>query len=280
MTISLNKTIAYTKNWKPTFWIALVLGVLLSLLLITLEPFDNSNSFSNKYFILSGYTLCILIPVLLVHPIENYFYTLQTNRWYIINEILYVVSTLFIIFLFSFLYHFYVVSGLSSFTFASIWDFIKDYGVPFIPIVVPLWVYLRSKYGVIEVPLYDKENHKKRTSVTITGNNKSETLTIFESDFVFARAQQNYVDIYFNTESGMQQKTFRSTLSNIMKQLPTAWQVHRSYLVNLDYLTAVEGNARKRFMKISKTEETIPISQIYYRALGKRLSNSPQELQN
>ncbi|MEM5565267.1 LytTR family DNA-binding domain-containing protein [Psychroserpens sp. AS72] len=277
--MSLNKTIAYTKNWKHTFWIALLLGGLIPILLMTLEPFDNSNRFAYKYLILSGYAFCIIIPLLLVHPIENYVYKIQTNRWFILNECLYIITTLFLIYIFSFFYHFYVVSGLPTFTSELIWDFIKSFGLPFIPIVVPLWLYLRSKYGVIEVPMFDKEHPKKVKTVTIVGNNKSETLTIFESDFIFAKAQQNYVDVYFNTENGMEQQTFRSTLSNIMKQLPKAWQVHRSYLVNLDYLTTVEGNARKRFMKISVSEDTIPISQVYYKALNKRLSNSSLELQ-
>jgi hypothetical protein len=278
--ISLNKTIAYTKSWKHTFWIALLLGGLLPVLLMTLEPFDNSNTFAYKYLILSGYALCIIIPLISVHSIENYFYQVQTNRWFIVNEVLYILSTLFIIFIFSFLYHFFLISGLPSFTPAAIWDFIKSFGLPFIPIIVPFWLYLRSKYGIIEVPMYDKGSAKKVKNVTIRGTNKSETITIFESDFIFAKAQQNYVDVYFKTDDGMQKETIRSTLSNIMKQLPKAWQVHRSYLVNLDYLTAVEGNARKRFMRISETEAIIPVSQIYYTALNKRLSNSSQELQN
>ena len=278
--ISLNKTIAYTKNWKHTVWMALLLGVLLPVLLITLEPFDNSNSFSYKYLILSGYAFCIIVPLLLAHPIENYVYKIQKNRWFIVNECLYIIATLFLIFLFAFFYHFYVVSGRASFTSDLIWHFIKSFGLPFTPIIVPLWLYLRSKYGVIEVPMSSIERSKPVKTITIVGNNKSETLSIFESDFIFAKAQQNYVDVYFKTADGMQQKTFRSTLSNIMKQLPKAWQVHRSYLVNLDYLTTVEGNARKRFMRISETEETIPISQVYYKALSKRLSNSSQELQN
>ncbi|ADY30066.1 LytTR family transcriptional regulator [Cellulophaga lytica] len=278
--ITLNKTIAYSKNWKHTFMIALLLGTFVSILLIALEPFDSNNEFSYKYLILSGYAFCLIIPILLVHPIENYFYKIQTKRWFVLNECLYIIATAFIVFLFAFFYHFYVVSGLSSFTSKLIWGFIKSFGIPFTPIVVPFWLYLRSKFGSIEVPLYNKENTKRNKTITIVGNNKSETLTIFESDFIFAKAQQNYVDVYYNTENGMQQKTFRSTLSNIMKQLPKAWQVHRSYLVNLDYLKTVEGNARKRFIRISATEETIPISQIYYEALKKRLSNSSQQLQN
>lgn len=272
--ISLNKTIAYTKNWRHTFLIALVLGILVPVLLITLEPFDNSNDFSFKYLILSGYSLCIIIPIILIHPLENYVYNIQTKRWFIINEVFYITGTLLLIFLLSFLYHFFLISLQSSFTSEAVWGFIKSFGLPFIPIAVPLWLYLRSNYGAIEVPFYDKENSRSKKTVTIVGNNKSETLTICEADFIYAKAQQNYVDVFYKTDNGMQQETFRNTLSNIMKQLPKAWQVHRSYLVNLDYLESVEGNARKRYIRISTTEETIPISQIYYKALSKRLSNS------
>lgn len=278
--IALNKTIAYTKSWKHTLWIALIVGAVLPLLLITLQPFDNSNSFSYKYIILLGYTLCIIIPILGIHPLENYSYKHQVNRWFIINESIYIVVTGFIIFVFTFFYHFYVVSGLSSFSFTSIWNFIRSYGLPFTPIIIPLWLYLRSKYGVIEVPLKSTGNAVNNKSVTIHGESKSEILTIFESDFIYAQSQQNYVDVYYDIENVIHQKIFRSTLSNIIKQLPNAWQVHRSYLVNLDNLTTVEGNARKRFIRISKIEETIPISQKYYVALKKRLSNSSQELQD
>ncbi len=274
--ISLNKTIAYTKNWKHTLLIAFLLGAVFALLLITLEPFDSNTNFSYKNLILSGYGLCVLLPILVLHPVENYVYKMLTNRWFVLNECIYITSTLFTIFVFSFFYHFFVISGLPSFTHQLIWVFIKSYGIPFIPLIVPLWLYLRSKYGQIEVPDYKAENTKKLRKITINGVNKTETLTLFESDFVFAKAQQNYVDLYFNTEKGMQQKTFRSTLSNINKQLPKAWQIHRSYLVNLDYIKTVEGNARKRFVRLTNTEETIPISQLYYKALSKRLSNSSQ----
>ncbi len=278
--IALNKTIAYTKSWKHTLWISVLLGAVLPILLISLEPFDTSNSFSYKYARLSGYALCIILPILLVHPFENSIYKRHENRWFIINEVLYILITFFIIIIFSFLYHFYVVSGLTVLDTGSIWNFMWTFGVPFTPILVPLWLYLRSKYGVIEVPSEESQKDRKDKQITIQGENKSETLTIPESAFIYAQAQQNYVEVYYNNDNVMQQKMFRSTLSNIMKQLPNAWQVHRSYLVNLEYLEAVEGNARKRVMKITKVEDVIPISQKYYVALQNRLSNSSRKLQN
>lgn len=277
--IALHKTIAYTKRWKHTLWIALLLGALLPLLLILLEPFDTSNQFSYKYLRLSGYALCIIIPILGIHPLENYVYKKQDNRWFVVNECIYIATTLFIIFILSFFYHFYLVSGLSILNTAALWGFMWTFCLPFTPFIVPLWLYLRSKYGMIEIPNQDIWGTKKERVVTITGENKSETMTIHESDFIYAHSQQNYVDVYYMTKEGVTQKVFRSTLANIMKQLPNAWQVHRSYLVNLDYLQTVEGNARKRFMTITITEENIPVSQKYYVALQKRLSNSSLNLQ-
>lgn len=277
--IAFNKTIAYTKTWKHTLWIALLVGAILPLLLITLEPFDTSNSFSYKHLRLAGYAICIVLPILVVHPFENYVYKRQVKRWFVLSEFLYILVTLFLIFVCCFFYHFYVVSGASTLNTSYIWGFIGTFGLPFTPIIVPLWLYLRSKYGVIEVPLQDKKHVIVEKSITIQGESKSETLTILESDFIYAQSQQNYVEVFYLTKDEVQQKMLRSTLSNIIKQLPNAWQVHRSYLVNLDYLTAVEGNARKRFMKISHIEDSIPISQKYYAALSKRLSNSSQDLQ-
>ncbi|WP_179005786.1 LytR/AlgR family response regulator transcription factor [Winogradskyella forsetii] len=278
--IALNKTIAYTKSWKHTIWIAVLLSLIVPLLLILLEPFDSSNDFSNKNLLLSGYAFCILVPIIILHPVENTFYQRQKNRWFVFSECIYILLTLLVILIGTFFYHFYFISGLANFNINMICGFVKSFGLPFTPIIVPLWVYLRSKYGIIEVPGLHDVALKDDKKIIIKGENKTETLALLESDFIYAHSQQNYVDIYYNTDDGVEELMFRFTLSNIMKQLPNAWQVHRSYLVNLDYLTTVEGNSRKRFMKISKIEEPIPISQKYYLALKTRLANSSQTLQN
>jgi len=273
---TLNKTIAYIALWKHTFLVAGLLGVLLPALLIFLEPFDTSNEFAYKNLRLSGYGLCLALPVLLLHPVENFIYRKQGKRWFVVNELFYIGITFLLMIACCFFYHFYVMSGLTTPNLGSIWNFLKYYGLPFTPILIPLWLYLRSKYGIIEVPVQGEAAFAKAENITLHGENKSEALTIATSDFIYAQSQQNYVAVHYKTEHGIQQEMLRSTLSNMMMQLPNAWQVHRSYLVNLDYLERVEGNARKRFMKITEVAEPIPISQKYYDALKKRLSNSSQ----
>jgi len=278
--IALNKTIAFIKNWKHAFIVALLLGILLPLLLILLEPFDtNQASFKFKTLKLAGYALCIIFPILIIHPIEIYLYKKQHNRWFVLNEAIYILVLLFIMYACAFLYHFLVIGVKNTLRVDDMWSFMIHFGLPFAPILIPFWLYFRSKFGIIEV-LQTRKNQSIDKIITIKSANKSENFSINESDFVYAQAQQNYVVINFRQGNVLNQKMIRSTLSNLMKQLPSAWQVHRSYLVNLDYFESVQGNSRKRTMSIDNISTPIPISQKYYSALKDRLTNSSQKLQN
>jgi len=269
--------IVYTKSWRFATLIALIVGVSLPTFLILLEPFDTNNSnISYKNLKLMGYGLCLFLPVLLLHPIENLIYKNQDKTWYLINEIVYLVLLFLIAVSCCFIYHFYVIGYRSQMKFQQFIDFIWYFGLPFAPIIIPPWVYLRSKYGIIDVANKKIELNEK---ITITGENKFERLTIHNSDFVYAQAQHNYVSIYYRTSSEIQHKMIRSTLSNVLRQIPKAWRVHRSYLVNLNYLKSIEGNSRKRSISLSENLDTIPVSQKYYKSIQKRLSNSSLRVQ-
>ena len=277
--ISLNKTIAYSKTWKKTFYTGVILGAIVAGIIIFLKPFDSANfTASYKNLRLAGYTLCVLLPILLLHPLENAWFKRQHNRWYVYNEIIYVIAALLFILLLSATYAFFVVNESSGITVRFYKDFYRYFGLPFAPIVLPIWWYLRSNFGSIEVP--SVKELSTDSLITILGESKQEKLSLAFSKFIYAQAQQNYVVIHYLNEEELQQKMIRSTLSNLRSQVPDAWQVHRSFLVNLDYLKTVEGNARKRFVSLSVASDAIPISQKYYDALRKRLSNSSQNLQN
>lgn len=275
--LALNKTIAYTKSWTNTIKTSIVLGFFIAMLLIFLGPFGTSfDTFPYKNIKLAGYALCFIFPIVCVHVVENSIYKKQNSRWFIWNEILYVILVLFLVLLFSFFYHYYTISAKNELSTRSLIGFVRHFGLPFTPVFVPIWVYLRSKFGTIEIL---ETKTLKSKSITIQGENKSESFNLLDSDFIFAQAQQNYVVINYKVEDDVDKKMIRSTLSNLAKQLPNAWQVHRSYLVNLDFLKSVEGNARKRFLTLTIIEEDIPVSQKYYDALKNKLSNSSQNHQ-
>lgn len=271
-----NKTIAYVISHKKNALIGLIVGAVVAGIIIFLEPFDSENYDATfRLLRLSGYALCILLPVMLCHFVENAIYKRQNYRWYLHNEILYLVPVFLLILICCALYNFYVINGLSGLSWNTVWMFVKLYGLPFVPIIFPIWAFLRSTWGKIEISATTISADKKKT---ITGDNKSERVEFLFTNFIYAQSQQNYITLFLVEDGEIKQKIIRSTLSSLIHQLPEAWQVHRSYLVNLQYLDSVSGNSRKRQMNLTIDLNPIPISQKYYDALQKHLSNSSQNV--
>lgn len=277
MNFTLNRPIAYTMSWSHTMVIGTILGAGLSVVLVFLQPFDTAQyDIDYKMLRLWGYGLCCLIPVLLLHPLENALYTAQKNKWYLLNELGYVIISLLFIFTACYFYNTFVVNTNLDFSIRGWRYFMIHYGVPFMPILGPIWLYFRNRFGKIRLPEEDMQEEKQ---ISIQGDNKSESLVISTSHFIYAQAQQNYVTIYYLKEDTVAQKMMRSTLSNLQKQLPDAWQVHRSFLVNLAYIQSISGNSRKRIIHLTVAPDAIPISQKYYEALQKRDAISSQNVQ-
>lgn len=273
----LKRTIAYLEDWKKNALVGFILGAIVATIIIFLEPFDSeAYEASYKVLRLSGYGFCMFVPVVIFHLIENAIYRKQGRRWYIINEIVYTVIVFLIILICCAVYNFYIVNGLSGITWKSISGFLKLFGFPFLPIIFPIWLYLRFNWGTIKIS-EDPEEQSVRKE--IVGDNKGEKIGFAYTEFVFAQSQQNYVILHLKTTEGLKQEMIRTTLANLSKQLPEAWQVHRSYLVNLFYLDSVAGNSRKRQMNLTVELPPIPISQKYYEALQKHLAISSQNVQ-
>jgi len=270
---SFNRLIAYTEKWKPTFIVGLIVGASLSILLIFLQPFDTDKSvIPYKNLRLAGYTIAVLLPILLLHPIENYIYKRQKNQWYVLNEIVYILPSLLVVLCSTYLYKGWVMDSGQGLSWRAWKGFLTYAGIPFLPILGPLWVYFRIRFGFIRLPESKKEQND--TLITLIGTNKSDQLTLITNDFVYAQAQQNYVSVVYKEGEEIKQEMIRATLSRIHEQLPEVYQVHRSYLVNLYYLKTVKGNVRKREMLFTLPLEPIPVSQKYFEALQYKLSNS------
>lgn len=269
----LNKRIPYTRSWPQTILIGLAMAALLVFVLIFLQPFDTYyHKAPNKNLMLAGYGPCVFFSLMLAHLVERLTYRLQSNKWYVWNEIVFVLLAMVLMISASYLYNYLYVNRLPL-SLDSWWSFIRGIGSPFVVILAPFWIYMRLRSGIIE----KQEVADKQKQVVISGQNKSESFRLSPQDFIYAQSQQNYAVIYFQTEDQqVDKKMIRITLAQLNDQIPSAVQVHRSYLVNLDFLKEVKGNARKRFMELSMVPVPIPVSQKYYRNIKDQLSNSSQ----
>ncbi|WP_296704789.1 LytTR family DNA-binding domain-containing protein [Algoriphagus sp.] len=91
------------------------------------------------------------------------------------------------------------------------------------------------------------------------GTGINDNLIISFKDFIYAQAQNNYVEIIYKKEEGLGKGLIRSTLSEQVNKIQSPYLVrcHRSYMVNLFHVRAISDGSE---MKIFLNYLTQPIS--------------------
>ena len=273
MAIQLNRTIGYTQSWKSTILIGVILSAVFCFILIFLQPFDTySTDLPYKNLKLAGYAIPILISILGIHIFENTWFA-KTSKWTVLNEVLFMTIGTITITVLSFIYLNSIVNP-TALPWSEFFPWFRVFGLPFAPIFLLLWCYLRFRFGKIELI---KSSTKQTKTVRIEGTNANESLELDWSKFIIAKAQSNYIEIFFiNEEHQKTSKTIiRSTLSKVLGQLPDAIQIHRSYIINLDQLVKLEGNVRKGWCYLKGIEEAVPVSPKHFKAIKDSFQNHP-----
>ncbi|MDB4148702.1 LytTR family transcriptional regulator, partial [Flavobacteriaceae bacterium] len=113
-----------------------------------------------------------------------------------------------------------------------------------------------------------KEFIKNSRHVThqISTDLKNETFSFIENDFIYAIADGNYTDICFLDENKLKKETHRVTLSSFeiqLKEVSSLVRCHRSYMVNLNKLKNLSGNAQGLKIELINHSKIIPVSRKY-----------------
>jgi hypothetical protein len=105
------------------------------------------------------------------------------------------------------------------------------------------------------------------SQITVTSPSSQDTQSFKISDFLFAKSDGNYVEFEIKSETGTtNRKIARNTLSNVYDQLSRydkIVRVHRSYIVNLEHVQSVSGNAQGYKISLHHTDILIPVSRTY-----------------
>jgi len=148
----------------------------------------------------------------------------------------------------------------------------------FILFYIPFLFYGKYKYYQLMV----SPQQEGQSAFILKGGGK-DAIAIAPEKILFLKADDNYVDILSISEEGtsLKKTTLRATLKSLDIQLqgyPQFQRVHRSYIVNLNYLLSWEKNE----LVLATEDETvnIPISSKYKRHLQQlmgKTSYSPQK---
>lgn len=119
-------------------------------------------------------------------------------------------------------------------------------------------------------------------AIELRGDNQKEVLSLSASSLLFIASSDNYVRVQYREEGLPKSLLLRSTLKKMEEQLalhPSFIRCHRMYLVNLQLVNAVSGNAQGLRLHLTGFEEPIPVSRSLTETVKNRLqtlSHSPQ----
>ena len=107
---------------------------------------------------------------------------------------------------------------------------------------------------------------KQTGQVVITSDNAKNQFCFEADSIVYIKSEDNYISVFHRkgTTDGIQHQLIRTTLKNLTPQLSLPFlRVHRSYLINLNHVHKVVGNAQGMALSINTLSEKIPVSRSY-----------------
>ena len=266
----LRKAYYLNGGMKYRFFLSLSFSAFVFVFLFFFRPFGISAMGSMLLPTALGFAgitfLCMLVLNVVVPRFIPRFFT--EENWTVGKELLY--STLNVLFIGISNAVYGIVLGLDAASGKVVVVFmLYTLGISIFPISLSILYKesrARKKYEQGSVLLnaeIETEPTPTLENIILSGQNASEQLQVSASDLLYFSAADNYVEIHYMLGTRLQKKLLRNPLKVYEEQLmafPQFWRCHKSYLVNLDKVERVSGNAQGYRLHLQLTDETVPVS--------------------
>lgn len=256
-------------SYKEILVSSMVAGLLFYIFLIVFQPFGTENFHHQyKYLLLFPYSL-IFGGAFFVADLC----TIRFKDWNIGFELLKLIGIIFLASILSYFYNTLFISHvkLSFSNFLYMFLYCLALGIPISTIyVLSRYIYLKrihektadqvSKQLANHHPPTD---HELSTTLNISANTIN--LQIHESHFICAQSMENYCSVYFMENDTLKKMLIRISLSSLLNQVQTDGikRCHRSYIVNLNQVKSLKGNAQGYRLFLHEIDFEIPVSRSF-----------------
>lgn len=254
-------------------------GILLRLFIISasiifvltvLQPFGTDEFVHpHKNLFLSGYGVIAFVTFALFFLLLPKVFPQQfiDEKWKVWKQIALFSSALLLTFLASYLYlHWFFESALSLSSFLG-FGLVMG-AIAFIPTSILTAIDFNRQFGkhqsgakiaTANLP----QTQIDKTEITLYDENQKNIFTAFSNEIFFIQAANNYVEIHYKKEEIPRKILMRNSLSKIEKQLSSdnILRCHRSYLVNINLVEKITGNAQGYHLHFTDMPDTtVPVS--------------------
>jgi hypothetical protein len=111
--------------------------------------------------------------------------------------------------------------------------------------------------------------------IELTGENTQDKLQLPIDDLLYIHAADNYVKIFYTLTGEVQSSILRSPLRKMEETLaayPQFYRCHRTYLVNLEKVIHISGNAQGFKLHLHGTTDLIPVSRSLNAVIADKLA--------
>lgn len=273
----IDKPYPLLENSKYKWLFALLSGIFVFLFLIVFEPFGATELTAYEYLFLAGFGVAVFLGTattyfILPKLLRAFFHP---EKWTVGKEILLLSSCILIISAFNYLHNNYMGRGIVSYqTYFSFLKITMKIGI--FPILGLVFFTERTlfKRNIKRAQLLANQLPPATVGETITlqiqeESVKASPIVMQLSQFVYAQSEGNYVAIYYLDEGTLSRKLIRLSLKQLEIQLEELSQIkrcHRSFLINIQHITSIDGNARSLTIQLEKVAKSIPVSRSFSKA--------------
>ena len=261
------------KSMLTIFWV----GVFVSLFLFLIRPFSIEGEWADLAIASAGFGAVTVVFGWIFEFTTRYVFRLKMDgpRWTLGKWIMSSIVLIVWIALGNYLF----VNWLMDWRAMGYFSFLRMIGytslIGIFPVALSgILIQLRETQKNEESASDISENLKSSVEanhlvVTLEPENGAE-LRIDASNLRFVEAMQNYVTVWFVQNGELQKEVLRTTLTATEKQLENTDVIrcHRSYLVNVDSIETVSGNAQGLKLKLTNvTDNEVPVSRSFIPAV-------------
>ncbi len=248
-------------------------GIFISSFLIFFEPFGIANwQNPQKNLLLLGFGIITTITMLFIYfGIQRLFPKFfQEEQWTVGREIFMVALNFCSITAINILYsQHYFSNGFNLLGFISMIIYTFVLGVfPATAIILINYIYYLKQYSKPPQPSHLPEKHSihdESDEINLIAENGKDKIQLNTDSFYYIESSDNYSTVVFKQKDDFKKDLIRSSLTRLESQTQHKQIVrcHRSFIVNLDKVERVSGNAQGYKLHLTESNFIIPVARRY-----------------